>query len=230
MRVLALIPARGGSKRLPGKNVRDFGGRPLLAWSVDVVRGLPEVVTVLVSTDDPQIATVAAAAGAAVPWLRPPQLATDAAGSVEVALHALDWYEGEHGAVDALLLLQPTSPLRSRATVQRGLELFAAGDVPAVVAVSPAPAHPWWCFRLDAGRLEPFIDRQASTVRSQDLPPAYAINGAFYLIAPAVLRAERNFVPAGTRALVVDDPAEAIDIDTELDWRLAEAARGMLQR
>ena len=114
MKVLALIPARGGSKRVPGKNVRDLAGKPLIIWTLDAVRGVEGIVDVLVSTDDPGIAAVASSAGARVPWLRPAHLATDIAGSVDVALHALDWFEMQHGTVDALLLLQPTSPLRRR--------------------------------------------------------------------------------------------------------------------
>lgn len=91
MRILALIAARGGSKRLPGKNIRVLGGKPLIVWSIDAARGIPEICDILVSTDDPAIAAVCSEAGAYVPWLRPEGLATDTASSVDVALHALDW-------------------------------------------------------------------------------------------------------------------------------------------
>jgi len=228
MKVLALIPARGGSKRLPGKNIRDFGGRPLIAWSVEVVHGIPDICEVLVSTDDAAIAEVAVAAGAWVPWFRPSELATDSASSVDVALHALDWYETLRGPVDALLLLQPTSPLRTRSTVQRGLELFNTSARSAVVAVSPVQSHPYWCFRIEDGQLQPFVAGVEVLRRSQDLPPAFALNGALYIIAPSTLRTMRSFVPDGTRALLIDNPYEAIDIDTELDWRLAELALEMI--
>lgn len=100
MRILALITARGGSKRLPGKNIRVLGGKPMIAWSIDVARGTPEICDILVTTDDPAIATVCAEAGALVPWLRPAELATDTASSVDAALHALDCYEAEKGVVD----------------------------------------------------------------------------------------------------------------------------------
>ena len=108
MRILALIAARGGSKRLPGKNMRLLGGKPLIIWSIDVAKNIPDICDILVSTDDPAIAAVCTEAGAYVPWLRPAELSTDTASPVDVALHALDWYRAKKGSVDGLLLLQPT--------------------------------------------------------------------------------------------------------------------------
>lgn len=224
MRILAVVPARGGSKRLPGKNIRALGGKPLIVWSIDVAAGVPGICAVMVSTDDPAIADVCRQAGALVPWLRPAALATDTAGSVDVALHALDWYEAAHGAVDALLLLQPTSPFRERATVQRGIAAFVASGAP-VVGVSPCSEHPLWTFRLDDNaRLTPFVTGAAVTTRGQDLPPAYVLNGGFYLCSPAHLRASRSFLGPATVPLVVESPREALDIDTAWDWALAEAS------
>lgn len=111
---MAVIPARGGSKRLPGKNIRILGNKPLIAWSIDVVKGIPEICDVLVSTEDEKIAEIAKEFNAFVPWLRPIELATDTATSIEVILHALDWYEREKQEVDGVILLQPTSPFRRR--------------------------------------------------------------------------------------------------------------------
>lgn len=223
MRILALVLARGGSKRLPGKNIRVLGGKPLIVWSIDAVKDLPEVCDILVSTDDAGIGAVCAQAGALVPWLRPAELATDTASSVDVALHALDWYEAQHGAVDGLLLLQPTSPFRTRATVARGVALFAAHGGASVVGVSPCVAHPMWAMKLDGGRLAPFLPGAGLGTRSQDLPEAYALNGGFYLSAPADLRASGAFVGPRSVALIVASPQEALDIDTEFDWTVAEA-------
>lgn len=224
MRILALITARGGSKRLPGKNLRVLGDRPLIVWSIDAARGIPEIVDVLVSTDDGATAEIARNAGALVPWLRPAGLATDQATSVDVSLHALDWYESAHGAVDGLLLLQPTSPFRRRESVLRGIELFGACGLRSVVGVSPAPSHPFWCYGINGGRMQPFIADTPKNLRSQDLPPAYVVNGAFYLISPSELRAARAFIGADTAPLVMDQPEEQLDIDTAWDWMVAEAA------
>ena len=223
MRVLALIPARGGSKRLPGKNLLPLGGKPLISWSIDVVRDLPCVVDVLVSTDDLAIAQVAVENGAMVPWLRPPELATDNANSVDVALHALNWYETEHGVVDGLMLLQPTSPLRTRATVEHGIALFQAVKGLGVVGVSPAATHPMWAFKRVGSVLKPWVSQKALQTRSQDLPEAYAVNGAFYLLSPKKLRKLRSFFPNGFLPLIMGDEWESIDIDTEKDYLLAQA-------
>ena len=223
MRLLALIPARGGSKRLPGKNLLPLGGKPLIAWSIDVVRGLPAVCAILVSTDDETIAAVAAGSGAIVPWLRPAELATDTAGSVDVALHALDWYEAEHGTVDGLLLLQPTSPLRERSTVERGIALFGEHGGRAVIGVAPVSTHPLWALRLVDGGLRPWVEGGGLHQRSQDLPPAYEVTGAFYLVSPQDLRAHRSFFAPGVLPLVIESRREAIDIDTAEDLVLAQA-------
>ncbi len=229
MRILALVAARGGSKRLPEKNLRVLGGKPLIVWSIDAAKGNGDICDILVSTDDEAIAKIAQSASALVPWLRPPALATDTASSVDVCLHALDWYEREHGVVDGLLLLQPTSPFRRRETVLRGFELFRAHQYRAVIGVSPAAAHPLWCFRVEGETMRPFVDGGGLHLRSQDLPPAYAVNGAFYLIAPAELRKRRSFCSDDTLPLVIDRPEECIDIDTAWDWRMAEAALTSLQ-
>lgn len=222
MRILALIPARGGSKRLPRKNVRLLGGKPLIEWSIQAAKGMPEIVTVLVSTDDPEIASLAQRAGAWVPWLRPEELSTDAASSVDVALHALEYYEREHGCVDGLLLLQPTSPFRSHASMQAGLSLFLGNPSCSVVGVSPAATHPLWCFRLHGRMLKPFVESGGLHLRSQDLPPAYAVNGAFYLVPADVLRKSHSFYAPDMLPLIMENPAEFVDIDTEQDWQLAE--------
>lgn len=227
MRILALITARGGSKRLPGKNIRLLGASPLIVWSIDVAKGVAEICDILVSTDDAAIAEVARSAGALVPWLRPPELATDTASSIDVCLHALDWYEGENGEVDGLMLLQPTSPFRSRNTVQRGIELFRESKFRPVLGVSPAASHPMWCFQILGGALRPFIDGVELYLRSQDLPPAYVLNGAFYLIAPNDLRKQRSFVTNDTVPLVIEEPRESLDIDSKWDWKMAEIILAM---
>jgi len=229
VRILALITARGGSKRLPGKNIRPLGGKPLIVWSIDVAKDSLGICDILVSTDDSAIAAVCEKAGAYVPWLRPAELAIDTASSVDVALHALDWYEAEKGAVDGLLLLQPTSPFRTQATVQRGIELFSQNDYQPVLGISPTHAHPMWAHKMEGDYLVPFMGEHGFRTRSQDLPSAYVVNGSFYLITPAVLRACRSFVGAKTIPLLIESPQEAVDIDTAWDWEIAEFIAADLQ-
>ena len=230
MRILALIAARGGSKRIPGKNIRPLGGRPLIVWSIDIAKDIGEICDILVSTDDPAIAKVARDAGAMVPWLRPGHLATDTASSVDACLHALDWYEKNNGRVDGLLLLQPTSPFRSRDTLLQGIRLFCTNQYRTVIGIAPAKSHPMWCFKVDGTNLRPFVDGGSLKLRSQDLSPAYAVNGAFYLIAPQDLRKAHSFYNDEMQPLLINQPEESIDIDSEWDWKVAEAFLSSLAR
>jgi CMP-N,N'-diacetyllegionaminic acid synthase len=223
MRLLALIAARGGSKRLPGKNIRMLGGKPLIVWSIDVAKNTAGICDILVSTDDIAIATVSAEAGALVPWLRPAELATDTSSAVDVAIHALDWYEAARGKVDGLLLLQPTSPFRTLSNVQKGVELFQDNARQTVLGVSPSSTHPMWTFKLDGGYLVPYMDNHGLGMRSQDLEPVYEINGSFYLISPSDLRSTRSFVGKNSIPLLIDSNTESLDIDTESDFNLANS-------
>ena len=222
MRILALITARGGSKRLPHKNILPLGGKPLIQWTIDAALDLPDICHVLLSTDDPAIAEVGRTGGAYVPWLRPAALAGDTASGTDVALHALEWYEAQHGSIDGLLLLQPTSPLRSRATIARGLALFDPALGRPVIGVSPAPSHPMWTFKLEGDSLVPFVAGDGLQTRSQDLPPAYVVNGAFYLTSPQRLRSEKTFFSKDALALLIPSEQEGLDIDTPQDFALAK--------
>ena len=223
MRILALILARGGSKRLPGKNIRILGDKPLIVWSIDVARGIPEICDILVSTDDPVIANVCADAGACVPWLRPTELASDTASSNAAALHALDWYESVKGVVDGILLLQPTSPFRTSETVRKGIELFAKHDRKPVIGVSPTDVHPMWTLKMEGAYLVPFMQEHGLKTQSQDLPPAYIVNGSFYMITPTDLRSNRTFFGSRSVPLIVESKKESLDIDIEFDWYMAES-------
>jgi CMP-N-acetylneuraminic acid synthetase len=229
MKNLAYKPAPSGSKRVPRKNVRPLAGKPLVTWTIDAVRGLPELCDILVSTDDAGLAAIALDSGAVVPWLRPAELATDTASVIDVAIHALDWYEAAHGEVDGLLLLQATTPFRSRASVVRGLSLYVEHHRRPVLGVSAAASHPWHCFQIDGDRLQPFVpsasdsDGARYATRTQDLPPAFCVNGGFYLVSPSDLRARHSFYGADMVPLVMSGAGEGIDIDTEFDWAMAEA-------
>jgi len=222
MKILALIAARGGSKRIPGKNIRLLGGKPLINWSIDAVKGITDICDIFVSTDDDDIAEIARKSGATVPWLRAKELATDTSSSVDVCLNALDWYENNISSVDALLLLQPTSPFRKKESVLKGIELFKKHNMKAVVGVSPAESHPLHCFAINNNTLIPFVDKSGLHVRTQDLIKAFVVNGAFYLITPNDLRAKKSFFSYDAVPLVFKIMEEGIDIDTEWDWQMAE--------
>jgi len=201
-----------------------LGGIPLIVWSINAAKGINEICDILVSTDDSAIAEISRNAGALVPWLRPAKLATDTATSADVCLHALDWYETAKGEVDGLLLLQPTSPFRSRDTMLRGIKLFHEHQRRPVLGVSPATFHPMWCFQVEGDTLLPFMKGEGFCLRSQDLRPAYTANGAIYLVTPEHLRNSGSFYGDNMVPLVMDKPEECIDIDSAWDWMIAEAA------
>lgn len=229
MKILAIVPARGGSKRVPGKNIKLLGGRPLITWTLQCAWDSQVLEAVTVSTDDPETAEIATQAGAWVPGLRPAELATDTASSVDVVLHALDCYEAKHGAVDGVMLLQPTSPFRSPDSIRRAVSLFKANPACPVLSVCAAVSHPAWCFRVEDNSLEPFLGWDSFGTRSQDLQPAYVLNGSIYLVATSMLRSQRGLILPGAVPLVMDGGVESLDIDTFEDWLEAERALVVVQ-
>lgn len=230
MKIVAVIPARAGSKRLLGKNVKLLGGRPLIAWTIKAALESASVSDVVVTTDDQETADIARRYGASIPGLRPAHLATDTATSVDVVMHVVDEYERLNGPVEGVLLLQPTSPFRTTATIDEAVRLFAGSPAGAVVSVSAASTHPAWCFRLEQGLMQPFQGWGCVAKRSQDLEPAYTLNGAIYLISPSRLREKGGFVFEGVVPLVMSSGMESLDIDTPDDWIEAENALLALKR
>jgi CMP-N,N'-diacetyllegionaminic acid synthase len=222
-RVLAVIPARGGSKGLPGKNVKPLAGKPLIGWAADAARESGVVERLMLDTDSPEIARCGESLGIPVPWLRPAELARDGSPSIDFVLHDLDRLEAEGRLPEAVLLLQPTSPFRSAASIRRAVELYAASGTESLASVSPAAEHPWTCFFLEAdGRLRRAAPDAPPVLRRQDLPPAYATDGAIYIDSPRYLRERKAFLGPETVAFLTP-PGEELDIDTPEDWARAEA-------
>ncbi|MBI5623424.1 MAG: acylneuraminate cytidylyltransferase family protein [Elusimicrobia bacterium] len=229
MRILGVIPARGGSKGIPGKNIKRLGGVPLIGHTIAAARASGCLDRLWVSTDDPKIAKAAESLGVAVPWLRPRSLATDASKTEDCVVHLLARLGKDEGYVpDAVMLLQPTSPFRSAETIRRAVALYRKSRGAGVVSVTEAPCHPYWCFRLKGGRLLPYCPGKGA-VRRQDLPPAYSYDGSVYLVETRRFLAERSFSGKGSLALVVPE-REALDIDEPSDWEAAEALCPRLSR
>ncbi len=216
--LLAIIPARGGSKGLPGKNLVPLAGRPLIAWTIEAANRAACVAHAIVSSDDPAILAAARRWGAPAIARRPAHLATDTAGIMDTILHLLDQTNDAYAQV---VLLQPTSPLRTAADIDAAFALYRRSGAPACVSVTQAPKPPHWMYDMaDDGRLRPLLGHR-ETARRQDLPPTYVLNGAIYIAATSWLRSHKTFVGQETVAYVM--PAErSVDIDTELDLALAE--------
>lgn len=222
MKILALIPARGGSKRLPKKNTLLLGEKPLINWSIDVVKNIPEICNILVSTDDETVANIAKNSGALVPWLRPSYLSEDDSKSADVALHAIEWYERNYGFIDGLLLLQPTSPFRTRKTILDGIKIFKLNPGDSVVAISPIKQHPMWSVKIENNKVLPYLEYHGFGKRFQDLPTTYIINGCLYLISPKDLHLYKSFVNPNTRPLIISSRHEDLDIDDQDDFNIAK--------
>ena len=224
--VLAVIPARGGSKGLPGKNVRPVAGVPLIVHAIELAKHCPEIAETLVSTDSEEIAAVARAAGGNVPFLRPPELARDDTPTLPVIQHAVRWWEQRGGEIDYVMLLQPTGPLRLPEDVSEAMALLARDQsAVGVMAVSEMPFHPRYVCVEDDGRghLRRAFQDQPHVTRRQDLPAIYRVNGMLYVWRRDYLMSAFavDFDAAPHRMLVV--PKErGIDIDDEYDLRLAE--------
>lgn len=217
MATFALIPARGGSKGIPRKNVRPIAGKPLIAWTIQAALAARGLDAVVVSTDDEETADVARAAGAQVPFLRPAELARDDTPGIAPVLHAI----GMLPQYDAVMLLQPTSPLRGVKEIEGVLAMAATLRPPSIVSVCEPADHPAWMYRMDASqRIERLIEG-ADVPRRQDLPSVYALNGAIYYARTDWLNKNRGFVGERTLGFTMSDEA-SVDIDGPLDWRLAE--------
>ncbi len=223
MNVIAVITARGGSRGLPRKNVLPLAGKPLIAHSIAVAKQAHRVKRVILSTDDEEIMAVGREYGAEVPFVRPPELSTADAAHIDVMLHVVSWLEEYGDLPDAVLLLQPTTPLRSPADLDGAIELMESTGCPAVVGVSPAESHPYLTYKVDGkGELIGFIDHGLRYPRRQDLPPAYTLNGALYLNRCTSLRETQMFQPPGAFGWIMP-PERSVDIDTLEDFAHAES-------
>lgn len=232
--VIAIIPARGGSKGLPGKNIKVICGKPLIAWTIQKAKKARYIDVVLVTTDSPSISNVALQLGATAPFLRPPHLATDEATTMDVVRHALHYCEtAEQREFDYTVLLEPTSPLREDDDIDRMLEaLEAQSDTfDAIVSVGEVTEHPSIMKRLDGSRMEPYCPELAQTTRRQDNAPAYFPFGVAYIAKTTTLLSENTFYPRRCMSFPIrryqnyeiDDLYDFICVENVMkhEWRLA---------
>ena len=224
MRVVALICARGGSKGLPGKNIRFLAGRPLIAWAISQARAVKRVERVIVSTDSEDIAEVARQAGAEVPFLRPAELAQDNSPEWLVWRHALDFVKGDEGAYpEGVLVVPATAPLRAVTDLEQCLDEYEKGGVDVVVTVTDAHRSPYFNMvqvRKD-GTVGLVIPPASALVRRQDVPVVYDMTTVAYVARPEFVMTRNGIFDGRVRSVHV--PLErAIDIDTALDFKIAE--------
>lgn len=226
MRFIGLIPARGGSKGIPGKNIAPCAGKPLLAWTCEAALGSRKLARTLVSTDSEEIAAAARHCGVEVPFTRPAALAADDTPSVEVMRHALDWLASADDRPDAMVLLQPTSPLRTSRHVDGAVERFLRGKADTVVSVVEVPHrfHPRSVMREEEGRLVPYEGARTVT-RRQELLALWARNGPAVLVVASDLVRQGELYSGRTLGYPMSEE-DSLDIDDARDLELAASLLG----
>ena len=224
MKVLGLIPARGGSKGVPRKNIKLLDGKPLLAYSAESALKARRLSRVILSTEDEEIAEVGRGVGLDVPFMRPAELATDTAATFPVVMHAIDTLRSQGDSYDAVCLLQPTNPLRRAMDIDECIEIMERYGSDAVVSVLPVPEpfNPMWVFwKQDDGRLVLSSGESEPVARRQDLPQAFHRDGSVYLSRTNVLFEHGNLYGRSIQSYEMD-PQYAVNIDTANDWERAE--------
>jgi CMP-N-acetylneuraminic acid synthetase len=217
-----MIPARGGSRGIPRKNLVDFAGKPLIAHTIEAALASRRVDRVMVSTEDQEIAEVARRWGAEVPFRRPAELATDAASGSAVSRHWLEWVRNEGLTPWAVIHLQATSPLRTSQDVDAAIDLLERTDCSCVASVCPVTEHPTYMYRLEGDRAEPFLSADALPSHRQLAEPLYRLNGAIFATRFESALAAGQFMVSPFAVQIM--PSErSIDIDTPLDLTTAEA-------
>ncbi len=221
--VLGLVPARGGSKGIPGKNIRPLAGRTLLDYTAQAAVASTVIDRLVLSTDDPRIAADGERAGIEVPFLRPAHLAADDTPMLPVIEHAVSTLESAGWVPEIVVLLQPTSPLRRPAHIRAAVEDLRTSGADSVVTVVALPRHlsPDYVMRIDEGRLVPFLERGATVTRRQDARPAYVRDGTVYAFWRRILRETGSLYGRVCRPLIVPD-SESLTLDSEDDWTEAE--------
>jgi len=217
-KILAVITARAGSKRLPNKNILNLAGKPLIAWTIDTAKKTKYIDKLIVSTDSKDIAEISKIYGAEIPFLRPKELANDKADSISVLKHSIEFFNKEY---DYILLLQPTSPLRTTIDINKAIEMLNK-ETKAVVSVCETEHSPLWSNTLPKDlSMANFIRPEIKNKRTQDLPKYYRLNGAIYISEIDYFYQNNGFIGNKTRAYIMSQQ-NSVDIDTELDFMFCE--------
>jgi len=221
MRFLIVITARGGSKGIPKKNIRELCGKPLICYTLDVAMKLCPVDDICVSTDDEEIVSVVENYGVKVPFRRPAELSTDDAGQYDVVRHAYNYYLSLGRKYDCIVLLQPTTPLRNVSDTKKQIDSFMP-DSDMVVSVCKASANPYFVLFEEDDKGFLVKSREGNFKRRQDCPPVWQYNGSCYVINPDSLLRYNSFNEFKRIRKFVMSSADSVDIDDELDWDFCE--------
>jgi N-acylneuraminate cytidylyltransferase/CMP-N,N'-diacetyllegionaminic acid synthase len=224
-KILALITARGGSKGIPGKNIKKFCAKPMVYWTIKEALKCKYIDELVVSTDSKKIAAICEKYGAGAPFLRPGKFSKDNSNSIEVAMHAVDFLKAKGKSFDILLLLQPTSPLRVVEDMNKSLELLFRKNAKAVISVTEAFTTPLWMNTLPKnGSMKDFLPKMLINKSRQSLKPYYQLNGAIFLGFIDYVRKNNTFFGSKTYAYIMPK-ARSVDIDDILDFKFAQTLK-----
>ncbi|NLK95016.1 MAG: acylneuraminate cytidylyltransferase family protein [Clostridiales bacterium] len=221
-KILAIIPARGGSKGIPRKNIKNICGRPLISYTIMAAKNCKYIDRVIVSTEDEEIAEVSKAFGAEIPFLRPKELAEDTSPTIECIIDAINKLKENEGYYpEYVALLQCTSPLRTSRHIDEAIEQLLNSKRDGIISVNEVESNPYWTNIIKDGKLEYFIEEGKRITRRQDLPKIYEMNGAIYIIKTDILIKEKTFESENVGAYVMNTK-DSVDIDDLLDFKFAE--------
>ena len=223
--IIAVIPARGGSKGLPGKNAKLLNGKPLIVYTIEAAIKCKLINRVICSTDDSRIAQIARDAGAEVPFIRPKNLSQDVSHTPPVIQHAVNFLEQDGLQVDLVVTLQPTSPLRTEFQISQSIKNFIAGDFDSLVAIKDG-YPPWWMVKVQGDRLQSVLNfpdsRNPFNLERQELPETYQINGSIYITTWPYLKNSGSIINIENCGYYLMDEESSLDIDTLNDFNIVE--------
>lgn len=219
--ILAIIPARGGSKGVPKKNIKELNGKPLISYSIEEARKSKYINRIVVSTESKEIAEISKKLGAEVPYLRPLQLAQDNSPTIDCIIHMIDWLKDKENYVpDYICLLQCTSPLRTYEDIDGTVQKAILLNMDGAVSICEAEVNPYWTNIFEGDQLKYFIEEGKQIIRRQDLPKIYRINGAIYVIKTEILLRDKVLEPSNITGFIMEN-SKSIDIDDNEDFILA---------
>jgi len=221
-KIIALIPARGGSKRLPDKNIRLLQGKPLISYTIKAALQTRLVDRVIVTTDSAKIASVARRHGADIPFIRPKKLASDTAKTIDVLLHAVRYVEKTDQHPDIIVLLQPTSPFTQPKDIEHAIKTLRATKTNSCVSMCSVSEHPEWMFTIHRHHAYPFIKSNNLQKRSQELSKLYTLNGAVYAIRTDFLMQQKKIIDTKSLSSIIMPRERSVDIDTAYDFAIAQ--------
>ncbi|EKQ51122.1 MULTISPECIES: acylneuraminate cytidylyltransferase family protein [unclassified Clostridium] len=222
MNIIAIIPARGGSKGIPRKNIKEINGKPLISYTIAEAKKSHYINRIIVSTEDEEIAQISQKYGGEVPFLRPRELAEDNTPGIDPIIHCINWLkENENYDPEYVCLLQCTSPFRKFNQINEAIERLISENADSIVSVCESEISPYWMKKINDGKMQDFMDDIPFYARRQDVPKVYRLNGAIYIAKTSVLLAKQNWYTESTLAYVMDRNS-SIDIDDMTDFKFAE--------